>query len=249
MVRRLVAVVLLVSLVGACSSGDDDDDTAPDPTTTSAQESTTTAPAEGCTGTAPEPGGPADEGEVVDLDGDGQRDTVWMASPANGGRELGVVTAAGGGDKVAVMSASPVAAVVLVADADETPPVELFVSDNRSVQLWAFDDCKLQQVVDAKGEPYLFDLGLTGYGTGVGCVDADDDDRRDLVGLNETGRDATTVEWSQTIIERDGLQASNGATVTGTYRIGEDDAAIELLHTVSCGDLEIDKDGIRQPEP
>lgn len=248
--RRLVAVVLAVSLVGACSS--DDDDTA---TTTSAQESTTTsadsttAPAEGCLGTAPEPSGPAAEGEVVDLDGDGRRDTLWMASPANGGREMGVVTAAGGGDKVPILSASPLAAVALAVDADEEPPVELFVSDNRQVQLWAFQDCKLQQVVDARGEPYLFDLGRTGYGTGAGCVDADGDGRRDLVGLNETGRDDTTVDWSRTIIERDGLQAANGATDTGTYRIGEDDAAIELLHTVSCGDLEIDSDGIRQPEP
>lgn len=91
-----------------------------------------------------------------------------------------------------------------------------------------------------------------GYGTGVGCADADadadGDGRRDLLGLNVTGSSDTTVDWSRTIIERDGLQASNGATDTGTYQRPADDAQIELLYTVSCGDLTIDDDGIRQPQ-
>jgi len=60
---------------------------------------------------------PADQGEVVDIDGDGHPDTAWLASPGNGGRELGVVTAAGGGDKVAIDSASPVELSLLVVDA------------------------------------------------------------------------------------------------------------------------------------
>jgi hypothetical protein len=158
-----------------------------------------------------------------------------------------VLTAAGGGDRVMIDSASPVALTLLVADADEQPPVELFVSDNRTVQLWTFVDCSLQPVTDASGQPYQFDLGFRGTGTGVGCIDADGDGRRDLVGLNVTATTDTTVEWSRTIIERDGVQASNGPTDTGTYRRSEDDAEIELLYTVTCGDASIDQDGIRQP--
>lgn len=83
--------------------------------------------------------------------------------------------------------------------------------------------------------------------TGVGCVDADGDGQRDLVGLNITSSDDTTVEWTRTIIERDGLQASNGARDSGTYRRGRDDAAIAALSTVTCGGLTIHDDGLRQP--
>jgi len=254
-VAAVAASVLLLLPLAACS-GDDDDSSSGDSTTgttaeagtTTAAEPSTTAAPTGCTGPAPEVSQPANEGEVVDVDGDGRPDTAWLASPADGRRELGVRTAAGGGAKVDIDSASPVALTLLVADADETPPVELFVSDNRGVQLWAFDDCELQPVTNPEGQPYLFDLGLRGYGTGVGCADVDGDGRRDLVGLNITASDDTTVDWSRTIIERDGLQASNGATDSGTYTRPADDARIELLNGVSCGELTMDADGIRQPE-
>ena len=217
-------------------------------TTAPPTEQSTTTPAAGCTGTAPTMSQPANQIEIVDVDGDGQRDIAWLASPGNGGRELGVRTAAGGGDSVRIESASPSALTLLVADADEEAPVELFVSDNRTVQLCAFSDCSLQPVTDPQGEPYLFDLGFRGNGTGLGCIDADGDGTRDLVGLNITSSDDTTVEWSRTIIEREGLVASNSATDTGTYRRPADDARIAALSTVTCGDLTIDRDGIRQPE-
>jgi hypothetical protein len=252
--RRVAGVVLLAAGValGACSDDDDNTNSAESSTTeaadqTSTTASSTTAVSQGCSDPAPEMSQPANTGEIVDIDGDGRRDTAWLASPASGGRELGVLTAAGGGDRVMIDSASPVALTLLVADADEQPPVELFVSDNRTVQLWTFVDCSLQPVTDTSDQPYQFDLGFRGTGTGVGCIDADGDGRRDLVGLNVTATTDTTVEWSRTIIERDGVQASNGPTDTGTYRRSEDDAEIELLYTVTCGDASIDQDGIRQP--
>ena len=266
-IAALAAVVVLVALLVAVIVSRDDDDVATSTstststtadggsgdattsTTADADETTSTAPpATGCTGPAPQMSQPADQGEIVDLDGDGQPDTAWLASPGGSGRELGVLTAAGGGDKVEIDSASPVELTLLVVDADLEPPVELFVSDNRQVQLWTFDDCKLQPVMNDEGEQYTFDLGFRGYGTGVGCADADGDGHRDLVGLNITGNDDTTVDWSRTIIERDGLHASNGATDTGTYQRPADDPQIELLSTVSCGDLTIDADGLRQPQ-
>lgn len=251
--RRLTVMVALVLAVAACSGGDDGDDASSTAGTTTTEapgdadvtiETTTTAAAaaEGCT-TPVEREAPANEGEVVDLDGDGRPDTVWVASPGDGRRVLGVETAAGGGAKVDIESASPVAIQVLVADADGTPPVELFVSDNRGVQLWAFDDCALQPVTDPDGQPYLFDLGLRGFGTGVGCVDGD------LVGLNVTSDDpAGEVRWTRTVITRDGLVADEGPTTDGTYRHPQDDAAIELLRQVTCGDLTMAANGIAQPE-
>jgi hypothetical protein len=116
------------------------------------------------------------------------------------------------------------------------------------VQLWAFSDCKLQQVKDGKGEPYLFDLGFRGNGTGVGCIDANGDGKRDLVGLNTLERSDTSVKWKRTIIERVGLRAANGASDEGTYKLPQDQAKADLLNTVSCGNLDIRRDAIRQPE-
>jgi hypothetical protein len=63
-----------------------------------------------------------------------------------------------------------------------------------------------------------------------------------------TDDDGTVVDWTRTVIERDGLRASNGPTDEGQFRRPADDRAIELLHTVSCDDMTIDEDGIRQPQ-
>ena len=56
------------------------------------------------------------------------------------------------------------------------------------------------------------------------------------------------MPWTRTIIERDDLVAANGATDEGSYERPGDDAAIELLHQVSCGDLSLTDDSVRQPE-
>jgi hypothetical protein len=263
----LVMAVVLLLVAGACG---DDDDTSTGTSTTrrtgsststsstsSTSEttggSTTSAPAsasgEGCPGGGPQvpEGAGVGSGPIVDVDGDGRRDTGWLAGHPDGSRELGVATAAGGGDVVPIDSASPVALTLLAIDADEEPPVELFVSDGRTVELWAFADCRLAPVTNPEDEPYLFDLGFMGTGTGVGCRDVPGG--RELVGLNITDDNGTRVDWTRTVIERDGLAARNGPTDEGRFERPGDDAAIELLHTVSCDDVTIDRDGIRQPEP
>lgn len=262
----LVMAVIAVVLAGACS---DDDDTSTGSTTTRGPSSTTTeaptsttsastsstsstavdgASGEGCGGDGPAvpEGQGVGAGSIVDVDGDGRADTGWLAVDTDGSRQLGVSTAAGGGDVVTIDSASPNVLTLLAVDADEQPPVELFVSDGRTVELWAFADCGLAQVTNPQDEPYLFDLGFRGTGTGVGCRDLDGG--RQLVGLNITDDDGTVVDWTRTVIERDGLRASNGSTDEGRFRRPGDDAAIELLHTVSCDDMTIDEDGIQQPQ-
>jgi hypothetical protein len=258
----LAGVAVLALVVGACSGDDDDaastttgDDagsTATSAPTTSGSATTEDGSGTGagtgaaCAGAGSAAPAGANTGEVADLDGDGRRDTVWMAATAEGGRTLGVTTAAGGGSAVDIESASPQALRVLVVDADERPPTELFVSDGRGVLLYAFADCAVAPVTNPEGRTYAFDLGLRGTGTGVGCVEAGGGRR--LVGLNVTSDDGTTVAWSRTVIELDGLSASNGATDRGTFTHGPDGAAIELLHGVSCGDLTMAADGIQQPE-
>jgi hypothetical protein len=267
----LVMAVILLLVAGACGGDDDDTSTgrsaSADRATSSTSTSTTSSPSstagasstatsapqsatgEGCPGDGPEvpEGAGVGSGPIVDVDGDGRRDTGWLAGHSDGSRELGVATAAGGGDVVSIDSASPVTLTLLAIDADEEPPVELFVSDGRTVELWAFADCRLAPVTNPENEPYLFDLGFRGTGTGVGCRDVPGG--RELVGLNITDDNGTQVDWTRTVIERDGLAARNGATDEGRFERPDDDAAIELLHTVSCEDVTIDRDGIRQPEP
>lgn len=263
---KLAICCSLLIVAGLAACGDDgggsDDQASPtttqlgtgpeDETTTStdpaSSESSTTEVPEGCTGEGPEVPDGAGSGQV-DVDGDGQDDTVWLVANQDGSREIGVLTAAGGGDRVEVESASPVPLVALVADADEEGPVEVLVSDNRVVQLWAFADCSLQPVIGPEGEQYRFDLGFAGNGTGVGCSDGDGDGQRDLVGLNIPDSNDDTVSWSRTVVELDGLEATHGTTETGTFQRGDDDDAIETLSGVSCGELTAAEDGIRQPQP
>jgi hypothetical protein len=179
--------------------------------------------------------------EIDDVDGDGRGDSMWLSDT----RRLGIQTAAGGRTEVQLESGSPIAMRVLVVDADLPPPVELFVSDGRSVQLWAFEGCALRPVLDEAGAPYLFDLQrLRGNGTGVGCVGTDE---RRLVGLDLVEDDGTTVRWERTTIELDGLVADEGETESGTFTHPEDDQQIGLLTTVSCGDRTLAESGLTEP--
>jgi hypothetical protein len=73
-------------------------------------------------------------------------------------------------------------------------------------------------------------------GTGIGCIDADGDGHRDLVGLDEQVAVAGKVPWTRTIVTLHGTEARNGAKSSGTYTSPADDQAIALLHQVTCGD-------------
>jgi hypothetical protein len=225
------------------------DDSGGETTPTTAAPVTTTTSSGGCVSDASDepPAGAATQ-EVDDLDGDGRPDTAWVSSQPDGTRQVGVVTAGGVGTAAQIETGSPVPLSVLVADADETPPTEIFVSDGRTVYLFAFVDCAIQPVLNPEGEQYLFDLGFRGTGTGVGCADVDGDGRTELVGLLAGEPDGDTVPWTRTVIELDGLDAHNGPSDSGTFTEPDDDAAIELLHTVSCGDRTITADGLHEPE-
>jgi hypothetical protein len=213
--------------------------TAPPTTSPSVTED---SPAGGCgaPGRGIPAGGDAAVGFIADVDADGAEDRGWLR-PTPGGYEMGVATAAGGGDTA--LSALPGAQVsLLVADADGRPPVELFTSDGDTAELWAFTGCDLQPVIGPDGAPFQFDLGTRGNGTGVGCVEIGG--RPELVGLNVTDDDGTTVSWRRTIIELDGLDATIGPSDSGTFVRPADADGIALLHTVTCHDATFDTDGI-----
>ena len=245
-------VLALAVLVAGCS---DDDNSAGGPTTTAAPTSTSTAATTPTTTAAPSTttaaptngcpaGGPAipagsRTGSIPDVDGDGRPDTAYLTPGGGPDLQFGIATASGGGATFPFNSASPVRRRALVVNADERGPLEIFLDDGRSVGLLVFQDCRLVAVKNPQGAPYTFSLGFTGAGTGVGCVDVDGDGKRDLVGLNVTKDDGGpgTVEWTRTTVELDGASAENGPTDTGIFTRPQDDAAIQLLHEVTCGDL------------
>lgn len=267
--RLLLAGTVAAGLLAGCSS--DGSDAAPTTTTAAATSApgatteTTTTVAAGptttvastttattsppCTSGAAEPPAGAATREIADVDGDATPDQVWIAQAEDGSVEVGITTAAGGGATAPFDSASPVRRSVLVVDADDQGPIELFFDDGRLVQLHAFVDCRIVPVTNPEGETYTFGLGFTDVGTGIGCVDTDEGRR--LVGLDvdEEAAEGDTVGWSRTIVELDGTEASNGPVETGTYTRPEDDAAIELLRAVTCGDLTMADDGVTAPQP
>jgi hypothetical protein len=234
---RRTAALLCLSLLAACGASGDDPAEA---------EPTTTVGHGECPGESTVPSG-APHQNVGDVDGDGRPDTAYLDGSPGGAITFGIVTAAGGSSSVPFESASPVERRALTVNADQRGPVEVLLSDGRSVQLLAFVDCRLRAVHDADGKPYAFDRGFTGNGTGVGCIDADGDDRRDLVGVKVEGTEGDQVAWSRTIVELDGATARNGKRTSGTYRRPADDARIDLLSQVTCGDQTL-ADGLQVAE-
>jgi hypothetical protein len=220
--------------------------TAAPTTTTTASAAPAPAPALGETfdvGPGGDDGGCATGGTAVaggaaigDVDGDGDGDRAWVD-----GQSVGITTAAGGGGTHTSALAAPL--TVLVANADVTGPVEVFVSDGSLAELLVFDSCGLRPVIGPDDAPFLFDLGTRGNGTGVGCVDVGGG-VRELVGLDVVDDDGTTVSWERTVIELDGDRATIGSSDEGTFTHGSDEGAIALLHTITCHEQTLADDGI-----
>jgi hypothetical protein len=263
----LLAAFAACLVLSAC--GDDDSDSgsgngASSRTTTAAEggatttgagsgsEPGTTAPAatgDGCAATGSGAPSGAATAPAIDVDGDGRADTAWLSGAAGGERRFGITTASAATFSTPFSSASPIAATALVFEPDERAPAYALVSDGRIGSLWLVADCRITPVTNPQGDPYTFDLGgFTGYGTGVGCIDADGDGRRDLVGLLAESVDPSTTRIERTIIRLDSDHASSGASDELTARSPQDDAEIESARSVTCGDLTLDGDGVHEPE-
>jgi hypothetical protein len=180
---------------------------------------------------------------TVDVDGDGRADTAFIAtSPdSTGGVAFGVRTASGAVLSATIRSASPVARSVLFADVTGHGEVIALASDNRQVQLWSVSGCQLVAEQNVQGQQYAFDLGFTGYGTGVGCVDADGDGTTDLVGLEYVPEPQGAGTIQRTIVVLTGPQARNGATDTVPVTRA---SMVDEAHSVTCGDLTMAANGV-----
>lgn len=211
---------------------------------TSMSQPGSTAPRPGCsTGSTQMPAGTASR-ETVDVDGDGRPDTLWIHT-VDGTTSVGIVTAAGGGSTVEHRSASPIPRSAFVADVGDTDAPLLIVSDGRGASLYAFADCRIQPVLNKQDEIYRFDLqDLRGNGTGIGC--AGNGEGRRLVGLQVTDRNGPRVSWTSTVIDIDGLRATNGTTHSGTYTLPADQAKVDLLSGIACGTRTVSEDGVTE---
>jgi hypothetical protein len=255
--RHVLGALVGLALLGGCSTGDGDangngnPDAAPGTTAPAPAPSSSAAGSSsgsGSAGCAPAgdgvPAG-ADAKPTIDVDGDGQVDTEWIATQlgADGAVTFGLTTASGATFTSEIRSASPVERSVLVADVTGSGELIALASDGRQVLLYAISDCRLVPEQNEQGQQYAFDLGFTGFGTGIGCADVDGDGVRDLLGLllQPPGADNAEAVVQQTIVELDGPVARNGATFVSP---AGDEARQQAVRSVTCGDLGLDIDGV-----
>lgn len=220
--------------------------TTPPPVTTAPTTPTTPA-AGGCAATGD--GAPAGAAAIrtIDVDGDGQQDTLWVATGTE--RTVGVTTASGATFTHPITLGGPAGATAFALQPSEGGPADVLVSDGRAADLLTVQDCALVDVTDADGKPWAFDLGFTGYGTGVGCLDLDGDGTRDLVGLNlvPTAEQGTARTVTRTVIHVDGTVAAAGAQDEVTLAAA-DETGIETASAITCGDRTAAADGVHEPE-
>jgi hypothetical protein len=187
----------------------------------------------------------ADRAPAVDVDGDGRPDTEWISRQidSDGGVTFGVTTASGATTTAVIRSASPVARSVLVADVTGQGEVIALASDHRQVLLYRVSACHLVPVMNEQGQQYAFDLGFTGFGTGVGCADVDGDGLTDLLGLRLQPPGPPNAESvvEQTVVVLDGSTARNGTTITSP---AGDEARQQAAQSVTCGDRTLAADGV-----
>lgn len=184
--------------------------------------------------------------EVVDVDGDGRPDQAWLTGGAD--RALGITTASGATFSVPIDSASPVpaSAVVQVVQADAVPVA--LVDVGREAKVFAVVDCALVAPTNAQGEPYTFDRGFAGQGTGVGCTQ--DGGVLRLAGLDAVAADDGTFTVTRTYVDLTdaGRQARNGDPQEVATGAGADEPVVTTAQEVSCGDLLAGRDGPVEPQ-
>jgi hypothetical protein len=188
----------------------------------------------GCPAGGPRPSGPTVK---ADVDGDGAPDTLYLAD-----QDVGVLTARGTGSRLRIGGAKPPHLLGGV-DADSDGRAEVFVEQTVGVRgqpapvvtLAVFTGCKLAWVTNIQNERYQFLIqSFPDKGDGMGCVDANGDGRRDLVGLAYT-RGGSTVRWTRTIVRINGTRATNGAITRGTFTSPRDESRIASLGVATCG--------------
>jgi hypothetical protein len=193
------------------------------------------------------PGGPPPGAASKDVsDIYGQPATLWLTNLI-----VGITTNQGYGE-AAIPSPSPIERRALLIDAQQDGNHQIIVDAGREAHLYTVSGCTITPVIDQAGAclswahckagmPFLFDMGhRSGNGDGIGCSDLGDG-RHLVVLLPKNDNGQRTVR--RTEIDLNGTTATIGRsdTVTAT---SDEDPTWTTAHTISCGGLTIDRDGL-----
>jgi hypothetical protein len=198
------------------------------PTTTSAQN-----PSGGCkpnSGAVPKG---AAKASSPDLDLDGKRDTLWLADSGSK-RKLGVRTASGATFSTTFSSAAPQAATAIgqrLGDGSEI----ILLNTGRSVALYSVINCEIVPTQNVQGKPYTFDLGFTGYGTGVRCVDSGRGLQVAGMLAKSKGGGKYTIYQTRIALSSGGLRAANAPRQTVSSSATSSSSVLKAARSVSCG--------------
>jgi len=188
------------------------------------------------------PGGPPPGAASRDVtDAYGQPATLWITNTS-----VGIATAQGYGE-AEIHSPSPLQRSALLIDAQQDGNHQIIVDTGREAILYAVSGCAITPVVDHHGESFRFDRGhRMGNGDGIGCSELGDGRR--LVGLLQLRdeQDMPLLTVRRTEIDLNGATATIGRSdiVTAT---SDQDPAWTTAGGISCGDLTMQRDGVRAP--
>jgi hypothetical protein len=175
-------------------------------------------------------------GLTQDLDGDGLKDTLWLADKGSS-RILGVETASGGRFSRTFSSASPVRANAVAGRLGDGSAI-ILLDFNREAKLYAVTGCKIVPTLNTQGRQYTFDEGYTGYGSGAGCPVVGASGRR-LVGyLAKPGGhgDGYIVKRTLINLSKNGTRATNGPVEVLGEGLPGSDKAVTTAQEIICAD-------------
>lgn len=185
--------------------------------------------------------------QTVDVDGDGKPDTEWMKPEVGGKFLLGITTASGSTFGAYFASASPAPRSMFVADATGHGQIVVLASDGRQVALFRIANCRMSPVMNIHHKQYTFDLGFTGYGTGVGCSQIAGTPGRELVGLKlNTDSHGTPVSVDRTAVDIQNTTATNGRS--GSINVkgrSKSDPVVKTATEITCGTRTLHINGLQ----
>ncbi|MFP5346262.1 MAG: hypothetical protein ACLGIA_04460 [Actinomycetes bacterium] len=181
--------------------------------------------------------------KMPDVDGDGHPDTLWISSDGVH-RRVGVTTTTGATFSQPIITGSPVPASALGFKVRRDTGVNVVMSDGRLATLYAARACSLTPVIGPDGQPFKFDQGFAGNGTGMGCVNIDR--RMQLVGLLAQP-DSSIVK--RTVITLHGTtSAQETATIGRSQWVHVGQRGLDLAYQITCGQLTMQRDGVHEPQ-
>jgi hypothetical protein len=171
---------------------------------------------------------------TVDVDGDGQSDTLWLARTGSR-RVLGVSTASGARFSASFTSISPLPAEARAARMGDGSVI-ILLDLGRSALLYAVNDCGITPTSGTEGGQYTFDLGYAGYGSGVGCPTLGDGLRLVSYLAEPKGEGQNyTVTRTTITLSLQGTHAANGSTKVLGRGLSERSARVTTAQSITCG--------------